>query len=165
VDLETILISGVVGVVTSAITAYFTSKLKVNEERDKWYRDLSNKYAEALGTNPAVADNLSKQFAIALIVVEGTGRQVGKERKKYFVLPNSRTVVGRDPSCDILIEDPQPSRKQIAFAADGADIFLETLGTKSPVTLNRKPFSGRTRLKNGDEVTIGDTRMELIKLT
>jgi hypothetical protein len=34
-DASTVLVSAVVGVITSAITAYFTSKLKVSEEREK----------------------------------------------------------------------------------------------------------------------------------
>ena len=81
-DVETVVVSGVVGIVTSAITAYFTSKLKVSEERDNWYRDLANKYAEAAETNPAVAAKLSKQFAIALIIVDEPAAGSQRKRKR-----------------------------------------------------------------------------------
>jgi len=64
-DLSTVLVSAVVGAVTSAITAYFTSKLKISEEREKWVRDFASKYAESLAANPAVAANMLKQLAVA----------------------------------------------------------------------------------------------------
>jgi hypothetical protein len=47
--------------------------LKVDEERKRWARDFSQQYAEALGTNPGVAANLAKQFAIALLIVSEPG--------------------------------------------------------------------------------------------
>jgi hypothetical protein len=40
-DLATVIVSAAVGAATSAVTAFFTSKLKISEEREKWFRDFA----------------------------------------------------------------------------------------------------------------------------
>ena len=37
---ETVIISAIVGIVTSAITAYITTRFKMKEEKTKWRREL-----------------------------------------------------------------------------------------------------------------------------
>jgi len=163
-DITTVLVSAAVGVVASAITAYFTSKLKVSAEREKWSRDLSQKYAEALPTNPAVAANLAKQFAIALLIAnEPQPSQEG--RQKIFVLPNSRLVVGRDPECDIRVIDDALSRRHAAFSTDGAHIFIEPMGAKGLILVNGDFALERILLHNGDTVSMGNTSFEVLLLS
>jgi pSer/pThr/pTyr-binding forkhead associated (FHA) protein len=163
-DLETILISGVVGAITSAITAYFTSKLKVSEEREKWSRDLSQKYAEVLQTDPNIAKNLAKQFGIALLVSRKTLTTAETGHGKYFLLPNSRIIVGRSPDCEIFLDDPVISGRQAAFSADRTNVFVESMGGTNPILVNGNVVQGRVRLRNGDEVLIGATNFEVILL-
>ena len=163
-DITTVLVSAVVGAVTSAVTAYFTSKLKVSEEREKWSRDLSQKYAEALQTNPAVAANLAKQFAIALLIANEP--QHSKEgRQKIFVLPNSRLVVGRGPESDIVVIDDRVSRRHAAFSTDGAHIFIESMGGRAGIFVNGDSALGRVLLHNGDTVSMGNTSFEVLMLS
>jgi pSer/pThr/pTyr-binding forkhead associated (FHA) protein len=165
VDIATVLVSGVVGAVTSAVTAYFTSKLKVSEERKKWFRELSQKYAEALATNPGIAANMARQFGIALVVLRSQDPSDSGPHAKFFLLPNSRQVVGRSRDCDILLDDPAISGHHAAFSADGIDVYIETMGARNPTLVNGKAVEGRIRLHSGDHVTIGKTRFELIMLT
>lgn len=163
-DITTVLVSAVVGAITSAITAYFTSKLKVAEEREKWSRDLSQKYAEALQTNPAVAANLAKQFAIALLIANEP--QHSKEgRRKVFVLPNSRLVVGRGPECDISVADDGLSRGHAAFSTDGTHIFVEPMGARGGIFVNGTIALGRVLLHNGDTVSMSKTSFEVLLLS
>jgi hypothetical protein len=105
-DLATVLISGAVGAVTSAVTAYFTSRLKISEERRKWSRELAQKYAEAAATNPDVALKIARQFGIALIVTSPLDELEYTPKGKYFLLPNARLLVGRSANCDIQLNDP-----------------------------------------------------------
>jgi len=53
--LQAIIISAVVGIITSAVTAYITTRLKLKEERDKWRREFAFKFAEAQVANNGVA--------------------------------------------------------------------------------------------------------------
>jgi pSer/pThr/pTyr-binding forkhead associated (FHA) protein len=165
-DAPTVLVSAVVGAITSAITAYLTSKLKVSEEREKWARELSQKYAEALEVNPGFAANLAKQFAIALIIVNDASLDNPEEgRGKIFVPPNSRLIVGRSPECDICIHDTMLSRRHAAFFADKAHIFIETMGAQAGVSVNGEPVDGRVRLRTRDVVSMGHARFEILSLS
>jgi pSer/pThr/pTyr-binding forkhead associated (FHA) protein len=165
-DTPTVLISAAAGVITSAITAYFTSKLKISEEREKWARDVSQKYAEAQQTNPAVAASLAKQFAIALLIVDELEHPGGRGRQKIFVPPNSRLVVGRAPGSDIVVEDGMLSSHHAAFLTDQTHIFVESLGAKAGVFVNNGVrVDGRVSLRAGDEVTMGNTRFEVLLLS
>ena len=164
-DIATVLISGAVGAVTSAITAYFTSKLKVSEERQKWSRELSQRYAEALATNPGIAANMARQFGIALVVQRSPYPSAPEAQTKFYLLPNSRLVVGRHPSSDICLSDPKVSRSHAAFCAEGNGVYIESMGAKHPVLVNGEPVPSRVRLRSGDQVTIGTTLFELIMLT
>jgi pSer/pThr/pTyr-binding forkhead associated (FHA) protein len=165
VDIVTVLISGAVGAITSAITAYFTSKLKVSEERQKWSRELSQRYAEALATNPGIAANMARQFGIALVVQRSPYPSDPKVQTKFYLLPNSRLVVGRHPSSDICLSDPKVSRSHAAFYADDTAVYIESMGAKHPVLVNGEAVSSRVRIRSGDQITIGATRFELIMLT
>jgi hypothetical protein len=117
VDLATVLVSGAVGAVTSAITAYFTSRLKISEERRTWSRELAQKYAEASATNPEVALKIARQFGIALIVTSPLDEAAYTPKGKYFLLPNARLLVGRSANCDIKLDDPRISLQQAAYSA------------------------------------------------
>ena len=163
-DIATVLISGAVGAVTSAITAYFTSKLKVSEERQKWSRELSQRYAEALATNPGIAANMARQFGIALVVQRSPYPPDQDAQTKFYLLPNSRLVVGRLPSSDIRLTDPQVSRNHAAFSADANTVYIETMGARHPVLVNGEAVTSRVRIRSGDQITIGTTRFELIML-
>jgi len=165
VDIATVLISGVVGAVTSAITAYFTSKLKVSEEREKWSRELSQRYADALATNPGIAANMARQFGIALLVIRSRNPAGPKASGKFFLMPNSRQVVGRHASCEISLPDAGMSPHHAAFSADSTDVYIETMGARNPTMVNGEPIEGRVRLRSRDLVTIGVTRFELLMLT
>lgn len=164
-DIATVLISGAVGAVTSAITAYFTSKMKVSEEREKWSRELTQKYAEALATSPGVAANMARQYGIAVLVMRSRVTTDARSEGKYFIMPNSRHVVGRAPDCDINLDDPAISHHQVAFSADSSDVYVETMGARNPILINGKEIEGRVRLGSGDHVTVGKMRFEVLLLS
>jgi pSer/pThr/pTyr-binding forkhead associated (FHA) protein len=165
VDLATVLISGAVGAVTSAITAYLTSRLKITEEGRKWSRELSQKYAEALATNPDVALKIARQFGIALIVTSPLDQDEYTPKGKYFLLPNARLLVGRSPNCDIQLDDRLISLQQAAYSADSEHVYLENMMATHPTMVNGKPVNGRVRLRSGDLVTMGRTRFDLVMFT
>ena len=165
-DALNVVVSAVVGAVTSAITAYYTSRLKLSEEREKWARDLSQKYAEALKTNPAVAGSLAKQFAIALLIVNEPERSDKEGRQKIFLLPNSRLVVGRAPESDIVVADDLLSRQHATFSSDATHIFIESMAARGLVFVNDAPvLETRAVLRSGDVVSMGHTRFEVLLLS
>lgn len=74
-----------------------------------------------------------------------------------FVLGGQTTyVIGRHGSCDILIEDPQASRRHAQFEQEGDGWAIADLDSTNGTLLNGEPVSHR-RLKDGDVVTVGST--------
>jgi pSer/pThr/pTyr-binding forkhead associated (FHA) protein len=87
-------------------------------------------------------------------------------RQKVFVLPNSRLVVGRGPECDIVIHDAAASRRQAAFSTDKTHLFVETMGARTLIQVNGAlMLEDRVLLRNGDFVTMGATRFEVVLLS
>jgi pSer/pThr/pTyr-binding forkhead associated (FHA) protein len=64
------------------------------------------------------------------------------------------SVIGRDPECDIHIENLGVSRRHAAFEFDEDGVWLVDLGS-SNATLLRGERVTRARIEDGDEVQIG----------
>lgn len=74
-----------------------------------------------------------------------------------FVLGGQDTyTIGRQGSCDIMIEDPQASRQHAQFVKEGAGWAISDLNSTNGTLLNDVPVTHR-RLKDGDVVTVGTT--------
>jgi pSer/pThr/pTyr-binding forkhead associated (FHA) protein len=159
-SLETILVSALVGMLTSAVTAYLTTRFKIKEERQKWQRDFSIKFTEAQLTDNALAHKMAMQFGIGFFKyrIEDT------ETQKTFVPPNCRLVVGRHPSSAIHINDRKLSRYHCAFVSDEANVFIEPLGATTGTFLNGSQITERRRLKAGDVIKAGNTEFLFYKL-
>ena len=63
-------------------------------------------------------------------------------------------VVGRDPSCDLIINDRQISRFHARFEATADGIYLEDLGSKNGTYYNGRLVEEPVLLKDGDQVQV-----------
>ncbi len=99
-QVSTIAVSAGVALLTSIVTAYFTTRLRMREERAKWDRDLAFKYAQAKLGPDGLDEELAKQFAAGLLVVEISN----EERRKVFIPRGGRVVIGRSTIHDICIQ-------------------------------------------------------------
>jgi len=77
-----------------------------------------------------------------------------------YPLISAMTVLGRDESCDVLIEDPGVSRRHCEFrvTTDGPHIVcsLRDLGSTNGTFVNSERITSQ-RLEPGDRVTVGRT--------
>ena len=90
---ETVIISAIVGIVTSAITAYITTCFKMKEEKTKWRREFALKYAEAQATDSVRAQKMAVQFAVGVLIKNPETQK----RARVFVPPNCRLIAGSAP--------------------------------------------------------------------
>ncbi len=66
-------------------------------------------------------------------------------------------VIGRDPDeCQLLIEDPAASRKQLICRTSPDGIIVENLSETNPVKVNGEEVVSPRLLKQGDTISIGD---------
>lgn len=108
-------------------------------------RDLQAPPEELQPAGPAVA---------ARAVIESGDRR--------FALNPPATVIGRGRDADIRLDDPNISRRHIEFRLDGADWIVEDLGSTNGSRLNGAALSGRSPLRSGDTVQLGNTVLTFV---
>ena len=74
-------------------------------------------------------------------------------------LTKDRTVIGRHPSCELVIHDSSVSRHHAALIVEADQIYLEDLRSRNGTQVNGRKVTGRVILGDGDEVMVGSQRM------
>lgn len=90
-------------------------------------------------------------------IVMRSGPSVGK----VFPLEKSELFVGRDLSNDVVINDPEISRRHARLYLQGNSYVLEDLGSTNGSYVNGQRIMGPSVLRPGDTLTFGE-RMNLV---
>ena len=69
-------------------------------------------------------------------------------------------VLGRSTTASVRLADREVSRKHTQVDKEGDDYVLRDLGSSNGTFLNGKRIFGPTKLKDGDEVVIGTSKLE-----
>jgi sigma-B regulation protein RsbU (phosphoserine phosphatase) len=88
----------------------------------------------------------------------------GPNTGERYPLTKERTVIGRHPSCDVMIAESAVSRQHAAITIAGhgsAGITLEDLGSRNGTFVNGQSVSGPWLLHVGDELSIGGLQLTL----
>ena len=80
------------------------------------------------------------------------GRCVGQSVRLF----GERTVIGRHPSCDIMLENVAVARKHVLIEECLGEYYVEDMGSRGGTLLNGIRMTGRTPLKNGDLIRVCD---------
>lgn len=64
------------------------------------------------------------------------------------------TIVGRDPSCDVVIADRQVSRRHARFSPTPEGVLVEDLRSKNGTHVNGVPVENSQMLQDGDVVQV-----------
>ncbi|MDR0993037.1 MAG: FHA domain-containing protein [Verrucomicrobiota bacterium] len=87
--------------------------------------------------------------------------QSGRNRGKRVVVRQALTVVGRDPEAHlILADDAQVALRHARLEERSDGVFLFSLAPEYPLLLNGEPVQGEVQLAHGNELTIGQTRIQ-----
>jgi pSer/pThr/pTyr-binding forkhead associated (FHA) protein len=86
----------------------------------------------------------------------GRALLVGDGRRT--VLSGARVVMGRSRDCDIVIDDPNVSRRHAELRRQGDTWMVADLGSTNGVKVNGRRVEHAV-LKPGDEITLGLSRL------
>jgi hypothetical protein len=101
---------------------------------------------EAVSAEMAGEQDLAR--AAAAVVVSGTRRELG----------DGAVVVGRSSTCDIVVDDPNVSRRHAEIRREDGAYWIVDLGSTNGLTLNGKRVE-RARLAPEDHILIGTTEV------
>ena len=74
-------------------------------------------------------------------------------------VPPAGAVMGRSSSCEIVLEDPNASRRHAAIRPTSDGWLVEDLGSTNGVTLNGRQVNGTRGLRPGDRIELGQTEL------
>lgn len=80
------------------------------------------------------------------------GPQIGSS----YPLTSGKTVVGRHPDCDVVVDVGAVSRKHAQFVETGGQYFVEDLNSRNGTFVNGEMINGRYELKLGDRIQVCD---------
>jgi serine phosphatase RsbU (regulator of sigma subunit) len=86
----------------------------------------------------------------------GLRQSEGPDRGKVYPIDQDCVILGRHPSCDIVLEIGAVSRQHARIVRTGSGFFLEDLNSRNGTYLNGQRVHGRQPLKDGDQIRICD---------
>lgn len=72
-------------------------------------------------------------------------------------------TIGRDPDCNLQLDDGYVSTQHARIVTRGDDFFVEDAGSTNGTFVNRRRVTEPTLVRRGDTVQIGRTVMEVVR--
>ena len=85
----------------------------------------------------------------------------GKEKDRVWELMSGRTIIGRDPSCDIIIKDPELSRKHAEIVREDEVFMFCDKNSLNGSYINRDRVT-RQVIVPGDQIEMGETKVQVL---
>lgn len=92
---------------------------------------------------------MTREDAVPMLIA-----QSGPAAGQRWSLTKDEILIGREPSCDIIIPDRQVSRLHARLHRVEGGFELEDLGSKNGTHVNGLPVTGRIRLQDGDLIQV-----------
>jgi hypothetical protein len=107
-------------------------------------------YSTAERVSEPLAERARMRQETALLLVEG---------KRLVVGPGGATI-GRSRQCDVVLTDPNVSRKHAEIRPRGGSWVVTDLGSTNGVTVNGRRINAPAVVKPGDEIGLGTSVIE-----
>jgi hypothetical protein len=106
-------------------------------------------YSTAGRLSEPLEERARSRAATALLLLDGRRLVVGAEG----------VTIGRSRGCDIVLDDPNVSRRHAEIRPRGGSWVLVDLGSTNGSRLNGRSVEGSEVVKPGDEIELGSTRL------
>jgi pSer/pThr/pTyr-binding forkhead associated (FHA) protein len=82
---------------------------------------------------------------------------------KRMLIGSTGAVIGRSRDCDIVLSDPNVSRRHAEIRADGRGGWtIHDLGSTNGVKLNGQRANGPAPLESGDRIALGTADLRFV---
>lgn len=71
-------------------------------------------------------------------------------------------IVGRSSECDIMLLDPEVSRRHARFDAQNEVVYVSDVGSSNGTFLNERRLDGSIEVRAGDIIDVGGTRLTFV---
>ena len=88
--------------------------------------------------------------------------QFKDQRKPALWLVDSSIRVGRDPNCDVVVDDPQVDPQHCELLIDQDDLTLTNLSKNKSIFVNEIPVAKTHKLEAWDIIRLGDVELEIV---
>ncbi len=78
---------------------------------------------------------------------------------KYTLNPNGKYVIGRDTSCNLVLDHPSVSRWHCIVTGVNGEFFAEDNNSTNGIILNGTQLRGKMKLNQMDKITIADSTL------
>ncbi|WP_437187892.1 SpoIIE family protein phosphatase [Planctomicrobium sp. SH668] len=83
----------------------------------------------------------------------------GDTQGTQFPLVAERTIVGRHPTCQVVLNSNVVSRQHAQILENHGTFYIEDLSSRNGTLVNQRRITGRTELNDGDEIQLCDVRL------
>jgi hypothetical protein len=166
--MNTIIVSAVVGLLATLVTAIVTARLNARAEAEKAKRQSEADkqkfndqtmllYAQARAKEPDVALSLAQNQAVAVLRLLDPDVPNPSALRTLFLPENVRITVGWAETNDLVLEDRSGSlsRCHCAFRYYNDECWLELFGTNGATIAGQFKHRGIYKLQNNEAIQLG----------
>lgn len=113
---------------------------------------MAHRRAPAPPTGPAGTSGAKIDLALRVTDPDGSTRD---ERLRH-----APVTIGREPGCDLVLDDPRVSRRHARIEVEGKRLTLVDLESSHGTEIDGHPAE-RTEIRRGSTIQIGDTTLEV----
>lgn len=123
---------------------------EINEPNGSNWRESTTFFRESVKTNLLVEDRLGRNPEYYLEIIEGP------DKGQIFTLQNADVFIGRHGQCDLVLHDPEVSRRHVKLAPGENGWRVDDLGSTNGSFVNGQRITQQTAAP-GDRILIGQS--------
>lgn len=122
------------------------------------WRESTTFFRESVKTNSLVEDRLGRNPEYFLEIIEGP------DKGQIFSLLEEEVLIGRHGQCDLVLHDPEVSRRHVKLASGENGWWLDDLGSTNGAFVNGQRITHQSTAP-GDRIQIGQSVLIIQKLS
>lgn len=100
---------------------------------------------------------MNKNSRVKLVIKDQRGH------REISLNGNGPWIIGRGEDVEVPLAEQRSSRRHARLVIDSGALIIEDLNSTNGTLLDGKPLTGKSPLRSGSVITVGDTRIQFVK--